>query len=131
MMYREFINLTSFGESYITYEMYKEYIEPVYSESSLDKKAFCKRFYNLHNDCVSSMVNTAMISLPQEILEDYIFSGEAPKEVHIIEEIHKHLLSLFLGAVWSGQYNSKLKSTFHYRSTGKRLHNEITELCNK
>lgn len=121
MMYREFIDLTSFGESYITYKMYTQFIEPVYNESSLDKRAFCKRFYNLHNDCVNSLVEASILSLSLETLEEYITTDSIPADLNTVKEFHNKLLVLFLKAVWIGKFNSRLSSKFNYRKTGVRL----------
>lgn len=114
MMYSEFIKMTEFGESYITYDMYNEYIEPVYMMSSLNKQAFCKRFYKLHTDIITPLIEAKISSLGHKKLEEFVFGGE--KEIIAgVDQLNKELIELFCIAVWKGKYNNTLKSVFNYK----------------
>lgn len=50
MMYSEFLEKTQFTEKFITFTMYTNYIEPIYTYSSLaTKDIFCKEFRKLYD----------------------------------------------------------------------------------
>lgn len=106
MMYEEFIKMTGFCESYITYYMYTEYIKPVYMMSALNKQAFCKRFYRLYTNIITPIIEAKISSLRHKKLEEFVFYSN--KEI-------KELVELFCIAVWRGKYNNTFKSIFNFR----------------
>ena len=38
MMYCEFINISEYGENYITFTEYHDYVEPIYMECDMSKQ---------------------------------------------------------------------------------------------
>jgi hypothetical protein len=101
-MYNEFIELTTYGEEYITANDYCTYIEPVYANSSEDRKVYCKRFYKNHRKYVSAAVNIMISSKSTQELEAFI-CGE--KEIMTdVEALNLMLKIAFLKAwlKWNG-----------------------------
>lgn len=72
MMYAEFIEKTGFDESYMTYDDYTDFIEPVYMSNADDKGTFCKKFYLLHRNNVSAAVELMIKGKSLEEKEAYI-----------------------------------------------------------
>ena len=44
MMYCEFIEISEYGENYITFTEYHDYIEPIYMDADLSKQDFVRSF---------------------------------------------------------------------------------------
>lgn len=108
MMYNEFIDLTGYEENYITYKDYTENIEPVYMESDLDKKQFCKAFCKAHDKCVNTAVNMAISAKTLEEKWDYALCGkeEIMADVH---RLHEQLKEIFLKALHSNIFIDQCK----------------------
>lgn len=99
MMYCEFIERTGWNESYMTPSDYDDKIEPVYMESTLDKNAFCEKFYKLHNSIVVSAIECLIASKSLE--ENFeIINGNYDD----IENIHIALKNGFLKKFKRGEY---------------------------
>lgn len=101
MMYCEFIERTGWEESYMTPSDYDEKIEPVYMESTLDKNAFCEKFYKLHNSIVISAVECLVAAKSLEEKEAFIAGAVAWDD---IENIHIALKNGFLKKFKRGEY---------------------------
>lgn len=41
MMYCEFINISEYGENYITFTEYHDYIEPIYMDADMIQTGLC------------------------------------------------------------------------------------------
>ena len=108
MMYSEFLDKTGFTETYISYAMYTDFIEPCYMTSSLDQKQFCKSFYKLHKDLVVSAVELLMRTVKIDVLEEYVFNGEEPAQIIEIRDIQNRLLQGFLINVKNLKYQKLL-----------------------
>lgn len=86
MMYSEFIERTTYGESYMTYSDYSEYIEPVYMACDCDKDTFCKAFKKAFFDHVHKPVEMLIRAKSIEEKADYICGDESiMNDVHAIE----------------------------------------------
>lgn len=111
MMYSEFIDRTSYGEKYITESMYHDYIEPAYmaAPDSINKDIFCKDFYKLETQVVSTTVEGLIIGKTMEEKENYISGGNNFED---IEADHKILLQIFLKA-FRGMYKEYCRQ--HYK----------------
>lgn len=110
MMYSEFIKRTGFGENYMSYRLYTDFIEPCYMESSLDQKMFCRRFYKLHTKLVNSAVELLFKTVTPDVLEDYVFGSNEgePGQISEIRNIHDRLLLGFLINVKRRKYKELL-----------------------
>ena len=95
MMYHEFINLTGFGETYITHENYSTAIEPVYMALDIDKQAFCSKFYQAHKRLVTAPVNMVIAAKTTQELEQYLVD-KSPYIMRDVEEVHAKLKNTFL-----------------------------------
>lgn len=94
MMYSEFIDRTTYSETYMTCEDYVNYIEPVYMNGSESKDAFCKRFYKMHKRLVSDPVSMMILAKTTEALEAFICGNESVMED--TEAINQTLKAAFL-----------------------------------
>lgn len=101
MMYCEFIERTGWEESYMTPSDYDNKIEPVYMESTLDKNAFCEKFYKLHNSIVISAIECLVAAKSLEEKEAFINGAAAWDD---IENIHIALKNGFLKKFKRGEY---------------------------
>ncbi len=72
MMYSEFIEKTRYAESYMTYDDYTNYIEPVYMANSDDKEKFCKKFRKLFYNRVQAAEELMLRAKTLEEKEEYI-----------------------------------------------------------
>lgn len=94
MMYSEFIERTGFNESYVTFEDYTKYIEPVYMDYTQDNKdKFCKKYYKLHTAYVYNGVDMLIAAKSIEEKENYI-NGNT--DFTDIEAIHAKMKLGFL-----------------------------------
>lgn len=91
MMYSEFIEKTGYSETYMTYNDYTTYIEPVYMESNKDKDNFCKDFYKSYRNNVQKIVEMLISAKTVKECEDYIFNGnnDVMNDVRTIENTLK------------------------------------------
>lgn len=112
MMYCEFIERTKYGASYITEEMYHSYIEPAYMEApdEINKDQFCKDFYKLESQAVTTVVTGLIIAKPAEDKAEYI--NGLNQKFNDIEQKHTILLNIFLEA-FKGIYKNYCRE--HYR----------------
>lgn len=99
MMYSEFIERTQYGERYITESMYHDYIEPAYmaAPEQINKDQFCKDFYKLESQAVTTVVNGLIITLSTEEKENFVFGGVPLTN---IEHQHYILRDIFLKAFY-------------------------------
>lgn len=111
-MYCEFIERTRYSESYITNEMYSAYIEPAYMEApdKINKDQFCKDFYKLESQAVTSVVSGLIIAKPTEDKKGYI--NGLNQKFDDIEQKHTVLLNIFLEA-FTGIYKNYCRE--HYK----------------
>ena len=85
-MYNEFIELSGFDESYITYQDYADYIEPAYLVSRyISKEYFVKAFYNAFSKKVNEPISLMLSALTLEEKEKYVFE----KDQSIVKDIDK------------------------------------------
>ena len=112
MMYSEFIERTKYGTAYISESMYHDYIEPAYmaAPDSVNKDQFCKDFYKLESQAVSSVISGLICAKPVEELENYITGLNAKFED--IEQKHATLKAIFLEA-FTGIYKNYCRD--HYK----------------
>lgn len=112
MMYCEFIERTKYGECYITESMYHEYIEPAYMEApdEISKDQFCKDFYKLESQAVSSIISGLIAAKPIEDKAGYI--NGLNKKFDDIEQKHATLKQIFLEA-FKGIYKNYCRE--HYK----------------
>lgn len=75
MMYSEFLERTGYSETYMTYDDYSTYIEPVYMDSVKHKDAFCKDFYRDYAKAVYKPVEMLISAKSGEALESFVFDG--------------------------------------------------------
>lgn len=94
MMYSEFIERTGFNESYMTYNDYTDFVEPVYNDSTDDKDKFCKKFYKLHRERVSNAVELMISGKALAEKEAYICGDQSMFSE--IEKAHEMLKKGFL-----------------------------------
>ena len=109
MMYSEFIERTKYGERYIDETMYHDYIEPAYMEApdNITKDQFCKDFYKLHKNAVSTIISGLIATLDTETKENFVFGGVPLTN---IEHQHYILRDLFLKAFYGIAKNYYRKS---------------------
>ena len=87
MMYSEFINISKYGENYITFTEYHDYVEPIYMDCDLSKKDFVKLLKNTIHQMVEPVVERAIQSVPLPDKLAIAFSDEEP--VDLLERIAK------------------------------------------
>ena len=81
MMYCEFIEISEYGESYITFTEYHDYIEPIYMECDMSKQDFVALLKETIHQMVEPVVQRAIqsVSLPDKLA--IAFSAEEPVEL--------------------------------------------------
>ena len=81
MMYSEFINISEYGENYITFTEYHDYVEPIYMDADMSKQDFVALLKETIHQMVSLVVERAIhsISLPDKLA--IVFSDEEPVEL--------------------------------------------------
>ena len=87
MMYCEFIDLSNYGENYITFTEYHDYVEPIYMECDLPKQDFVKLLKETIRQMVEPVVQRAIQSVPLPDKLAIAFSEEKP--VELLERIAK------------------------------------------
>lgn len=112
MMYSEFLERTQYGENYITEPMYHKYIEPAYMDApeQINKDIFCKDFYKLESQAVTTVVSGLIASKTTAEKEQYIDGNTA-----LFTDIGQKnilLLSIFLEA-FTGIYKNYCRE--HYK----------------
>ena len=81
MMYCEFIDLSEYGENYITFTEYHDYVEPIYMNCDLSKQDFVGLLKNTIHQFVEPVVERAIRSLPLPDKLAIAFSDEEPVEL--------------------------------------------------
>ena len=87
MMYSEFINISEYGENYITFSEYHDYIEPIYVDADLSKQDFVALLKEIMHQMVEPVVERVIKSLPLPDKLALAFSDEEP--VELLERIAK------------------------------------------
>ena len=87
MMYSEFINISEYGENYITCTEYHDYVEPIYLDCDLSKQDFVALLKETMHQMVSPVVERAIHSLPLPDKLAIAFSEEEP--VDLLDHIAK------------------------------------------
>ena len=64
MMYCEFIDISEYGENYITFTEYQDYVEPIYMEWAMSKQDFVALLKETMHQMVSPVLERAIHSLP-------------------------------------------------------------------
>lgn len=80
MMYSEFINISEYGENYITFTEYHDYIEPIYVDADLSKQDFVALLKETMHQMVEPVVERVIKSLPLPDKLALAFSDEEPVE---------------------------------------------------
>mgnify|MGYP004490475409 CR=1 FL=1 len=80
MMYSEFINISEYGENYITFTEYHDYVEPIYMDCDLSKQDFIGLLKNTIHQFVEPVVKRAINNLPLPDKLVLAFSDEEPVE---------------------------------------------------
>ena len=81
MMYCEFIDISEYGENYITFTEYHDYIEPIYMDADMSKQDFVALLKETIHQRVSPVVERAIHSLPLPDKLAIAFSDEEPVEL--------------------------------------------------
>lgn len=81
MMYCEFIDISEYGENYITFTEYQDYVEPIYMECDMSKQDFVVLLKETMHQMVSPVVERAIHSLPLPDKLAIAFSDEEPVEL--------------------------------------------------
>ena len=81
MMYCEFIEISEYGESYITFTEYHDYVEPIYMDSDMSKQDFVALLKETIHKMVEPVVQRAIHSLPLPDKLAIAFSDEEPVEL--------------------------------------------------
>ena len=105
MMYSEFIERTGFGETYVTFADYSDFIEPAYMRLDVDKDKFCKKFVKLYREKVFSAVELMIIGHTSTELENYI-CGEF--SMSAVESAEKLMQRGFFKELKRKNYDKKL-----------------------
>lgn len=105
MMYSEFIERTGFGETYVTFADYSDFIEPAYMRLDVDKDKFCKKFVKLYHEKVSNAVELMIIGHSTSELENYI-CGEF--SMSAVESAEKLIQRGFFKELKRKKYDKKL-----------------------
>ena len=87
MMYSEFINISEYGENYITFTEYHDYVEPIYLDCDLSKQDFVALLKETMHQMVSPVVERAIHSLPLPDKLAIAFIEEEP--VDLLDHIAK------------------------------------------
>ena len=106
MMYSEFIERTGYGETYVTFADYSDFIEPAYMRLDVDKDKFCKKLYKLHAEKVYSAVNLVITGKSLSEKEDYICGDNSA--FADVEKFHDLVKRGFLKELKRGNYDKKL-----------------------
>ena len=64
MMYCEFIDISEYGENYITFTEYHDYIEPIYMDADLSKQDFVALLKETIHQMVEPVVQRAIHNIP-------------------------------------------------------------------
>ena len=81
MMYCEFIDISEYGENYITFTEYQDYVEPIYMECDMSKQDFVALLKETIHQMVEPVVQRAIHSLPLPDKLAIAFSDEEPVEL--------------------------------------------------
>ena len=81
MMYCEFIDISEYGENYITFTEYHDYIEPIYMDCDMSKQDFVALLKDTIYQFVKPVVERAIHSLPLPDKLAIAFSDEEPVEL--------------------------------------------------
>ena len=79
MMYCEFIDISEYGENYITFTEYHDYIEPIYMDADLSKQDFVALLKETIHQMVEPVVQRAIHNIPDKLA--IAFSDEEPVEL--------------------------------------------------
>lgn len=72
MMYCEFIDISEYGENYITFTEYHDYIEPIYMECDMSKQDFVALLKeNMHQKSSHRTITITVIAY-QKLLVIYV-----------------------------------------------------------
>ena len=91
-MYCEFIDISEYGENYITFTEYHDYIEPIYMDADLSKQDFVALLKETIHQMVEPVVQRAIHNIPLPDKLAIAFSDEEP--VELLDRIAKIDLSL-------------------------------------
>lgn len=105
MTYTEFITITNWSESYMTYEDYIDYIEPWYNESNEDKHKWCKALYKAHMECVNTPIETAISA--HTIAEKEAFINGDTDAFEDVSTLQATLKKNFLNALYSKVFRNR------------------------
>lgn len=97
MMYSEFITITGWDESYMTYNDYTEWLEQAYNDSRLDKYKWCRNLYKAYTKYVYTPTEMAISAKMTEDKVDYI-NGNADI-MNDVKALEMTLKATFLKAV--------------------------------
>lgn len=64
MMYCEFIEISEYGENYITFTEYHDYIEPIYMDADMSKQDFVALLKETIHQMVEPVVQRAIHNIP-------------------------------------------------------------------
>lgn len=107
MTYTEFITITGWTESYMTYEDYTDHIGPAYNDSTKDKHKWCDALYKAHMECVNTPIETA-ISAHTIAEKEAFISGDT--EVFMdVNTLQTTLKKNFLNALHSKVFRNRFK----------------------
>lgn len=81
MMYSEFINISEYGENYITFTEYHDYVEPIYMDADLSKQDFVALLKETIHQMVEPVVQRAIHNVPLPDKLAIVFSDEEPVEL--------------------------------------------------
>ena len=71
MMYCEFIDISEYGENYITFTEYHDYIEPIYMDADLSKQDFVALLKETIHQMVEPVVQRASWNFYSEIFTGF------------------------------------------------------------
>ncbi|MFR8313665.1 MAG: hypothetical protein ACLVBP_15690 [Ruminococcus sp.] len=81
MMYCEFIDISEYGENYITFtEYHRDYIEPIYMDAAPSKQDFVALLKETIHQMVEPVVQRAIHNIPLPDKLAIAFSDEEPVE---------------------------------------------------
>lgn len=81
MMYCEFIEISEYGENYITFTEYHDYIEPIYMDADMSKQDFVALLKETIHKMVEPVVQRAIHNIPLPDKLAIAFSDEEPVEL--------------------------------------------------
>ena len=105
MIYSEFIERTGYGETYVTFADYSDFIEPAYMRLDIDKDKFCKKFVKLYREKVSAAVELMIIGHTTAELENYICGVS---DMSAVESAEKLIQRGFFKELKRKNYDKKL-----------------------